>query len=453
MKLSYFILSASILSSSVLAKAITVKEFLDLYQNSDPEFKSLELSQKSLDYFIDEALPSRKTVLSISNENGYTSDSAQNTTVLSGEVLKEIIETGTQLSVSHTKTKRPDRAENVTEFRVEQSLYRNMFGRDVRLKKDALSLQRDLQKMQFTENYEQLLSDSLNQYLLLNKATNDLSLAQRIYEEANNLYKNISDKRKSQIASQTDVKRSRLLVLLRKQELITAKSTLATLKKQIEQTLGLDNFSLDSKQSNKLLNILLNNVNSHQKISYNRLRTHRILTLKEEVLQKEETLAGRLDSPQLDLIAGYNKDDSTRFSTRVQRDEKVVGLSLTVPFGDSQAKAVHQISKIDSKKASISKKINKLSVNKEIESIKAMLLESREQLKVDKEKVSLVKSILKDDEGRYRIGKIDLESLIEIKNNFATYRAQYEASKLKYAQIALDWLSITDQLIKFKEQI
>src|SRR5690606_20905234 len=119
------------------------------------------------------------------------SENNADTLRLSGGIQKEIIQSGTELSITHTKTERPDREEKVTEFRLEQSLYKNFLGSDVRLKRETLSEEEKLLYLQMLENYEEYLVSITTAFLDYRKAALDLKLARDIYDEASKLQKNV----------------------------------------------------------------------------------------------------------------------------------------------------------------------------------------------------------------------------------------------------------------------
>ena len=132
----------------------------------------------------------------------------------------------------------------MTQFRIEQSLYKNFLGRDVRLKKISLKHEKELGKLKVLEEYEEYLLLLANAYLDYQKAYLDAKLSEKIYHESLKLERNVRNKLKSKIANRTDMNRSRLLVLLKKEDLINKKKALDLIKKEVSKLTGLKGSSL-----------------------------------------------------------------------------------------------------------------------------------------------------------------------------------------------------------------
>jgi len=421
-------------------------QHIKLSLENDPEYAQVINEGKKVKYLVDQGLPSRQLILSLSNENGYSSDSDQNTNLVSGELSKEVIETGTAFSLSHTKTIRPDRQENVTQVRLEQSLYKNMFGRDVRLKKESLLDEEKLKILEVKELEESYFVKILKSYLELSKAYKEYMLSKQIYNESIKLKDNVKAKYKSKIASLTDLNRSKLLVLLRREEISKKKITFDSLKKQIEKMINSEITSFNADGVSQLTVKLQKLVKNFDGSNWSSTRTSQISKLRESISAKESKLLERANSPELNLLIGYNKDDSTRFATAIKRDETVVGLQLEIPFGDTKSKASYHISKVDLIKSRLDNQRNAIEFEKSTEVILNQLKQVKDQLDIDTEKVELTKLIIKEEEKRFATGRIELEDYIQLKSDYATYRVNQEQSKLNFSQALVDCAALNDSL-------
>jgi outer membrane protein TolC len=431
---------------SAYSAELNLLKHLKLSFQNDPDFQQIIQDKQRLKFIVDQGLPSRQVTLSVSNENGYSSESDQNTTLTTGELSKEIIESGTELSLSHTKTTRPDRKENVTQIRLEQSLYKNMLGRDVRLKKESLEEQKKLNSLELQELQEQYLSKILKKYLELSKSYRDYILAKNIHEEAKRLKSNVESKLNSKIASVTDLNRAKLLILLREEEFLEKQNIFESLKSQIIKTISFEFDQFVESDSDKLINILQKLETKLSNPQWESTRSSKIATYKEDFLRKEAVLKDRFNSPELNLVVGYNKDDSSRFSTVIKRNEAVVGLRLEVPFGDTRSSADSQLANIDLLKSQTEYKKDALEYQRQKTIMLNKLKQVKEQLQIDSKKVKLTKMILKDEQKRFSIGRIELETLIQLKTDFASYRVKEEQSKLGHAVVLIDWLNLNDAL-------
>ena len=168
--------------------------------------------------------------------------------------------------------------------------------------------------------------------------------------------------------------------------------------------------------------------------------------LREGLRSKESTLLNRVKAPDFKLVGGYSADNSSRFSSTVNRNETVVGLKLDIPFGDTKSSADYQISKVELLKSQIQRKNKSIEFEKLKEMLSKQLKQAREQIRIDSEKIRLTKLIIKDEEKRFSIGKIDLEALIQLKSDYATYRTQQDRSKFLYGQTLIDYLAMYDAL-------
>src|SRR5690606_20397996 len=121
-----FCLSAPLSATS--KKKISANEFITLATKFDSNAENIVSEKLRLRFMVEQGLPTSQTLLSVQQEYGLSTTGAGTTSVLSAGISKNIITSGTQLSLSRTMTDRPDREEEVTELRVEQSLWRNSLG-------------------------------------------------------------------------------------------------------------------------------------------------------------------------------------------------------------------------------------------------------------------------------------------------------------------------------------
>ena len=439
-------LSLFIFSTLRFANRLDLEKYIKLSIKNNPAFAEVDVDKEALDYIVDQGLPSREFTLSLRSENGYNADSDDNTTSTSAALSKSVIESGTDFTISHSRVTRPDTRENVTEIRLEQSLYKNAFGQNVRLKKSSLLTQKDFKELESEEAREKLFSQILKTYLELSKAYRDFKLAKALENEAIKLEKNVASKAKQRVATSTDLKRAKLLVLLRKEEVLEKETTYKTLKNQIEENLSYDFTSFVESDSEKLIKQLTTLYRAQEQPSWASTRSFKIAQLRDKFNANEATLLAREDSPDVSFIIGYNKDDSSRFSTSIERSETVVGLKLEVPIGDTQARANYQAAKLNHLKSNIQSRKDALEFSRQKTVLLNNLKQAQGQLSVNQSKVKLTADIVMEEERRFSIGRLDLDTLIELKSDYASYRAALEQSKLIYGMILIDWLELADNL-------
>ena len=434
-------------------EVLTLKKFIALTEKHDPKYNQIFLENERLKYIKDKNLPSRQFTLTISDEYGFSNNQKSNTSVINGKIEKEIIESGTEFSLSQLRITRPDRKENVTQFRIEQSLYKNFLGRDVRLKKISLKHEKELGKLKVLEEYEEYLLSLANTYLDYQKAYLDAKLSEKFYHESLKLERNVRNKLKSKIANRTDLNRSSLLVLLKKEDLINKKKALDLIKKEVSKLTGLKVSSLIPSLLGEKYLSLTQWRGYFSDSSTKKPRALLIAELEEEIAKKNAILKNRENDFSLDLIAGYSHDDSKRFSSIINRDETVVGLKLEIPLGDSKGNAESKIAKIEQYRAQFKKEEATLQIDKNLTDLKSELNELEEKVKINKRKIEISKQILQDEQRRYTYGKIGLEKLIEISNNYAEYRFKYQASVVDLGKTIFKLYALKGRLIEIKDKL
>ncbi len=423
-----------------------MKEFLIAATKNDPSVKNILNDNQKVDFIINGGLPSRQITLGVENEFGISSGSGQNISVLSGSLSKDFIETGTNLGFKYVNSDLPGRQENITEFRVEQSLYKNFFGRDVRLKKESLIIEQEIIRLETLETYENYIKDISKQYLDYSQAFLDKNIAEKIYEGSIKLQNNVLEKNKKRIASQIDVDRANLLVLLKKESLINKTRNLESrlhkinrlISQNVNQYLPEVDFNISS---NEVLTKLADNT------EFFGFRTYRIINLKEEKSYKAVTLTQRLTDPKFNLFAGYDIENSKRFSTMVNQNQAVVGIKFEMPLWDTKSKAELMSTSLELQKIELLKKSTLLDLEKERNELVSQLRESNEKLALSKEKVEITKRILALEDKRYKYGKIELEKLIEIGNDFEEYQFKYHFDLINHNKLLVDFLALKDQLL------
>jgi hypothetical protein len=438
---------------AVARDRLTIKEFLNLAEVNDPNFKKIIKDRDKLTFLIDQGLPSRQITLSVENEYGLGTNGEGHTSILEGTVSKEIIESGTTLSVSHVKTSRPDRDEDVTEIRLEQDLYKNLLGRDIRLKKQALKEEEQIVRLQVLEAYEDYLIKILGEYLDFKKAYLDKELAKVAYNDSVRLRNNVSEKKTKKIASQTDLDRSDLQVLLRKEDLINKRKILQSRWEGVQAIVGTAQDMMPSGDSLFLRGDFIDKSLKNDQGKTNHLRLSKIVDFQLSIASKEVKLSKRASNPSLKLIGGYNVDQSERFSSTVNRNEAVVGFKLELPLWDTQSSASKKGAIYAEQKADLEKEIVENRLTKEIKDTKNQLNEMKNKISVSKQKVEVTKRIMKAEEKRYQHGNIDLDDLIEMKSDFYEYRYQYQTDILEYNKVLLGWLSLNDRLLDIKGEL
>jgi len=440
-----FVLGNLLLSTALSAQnQVSFLEFIELAKKNDPNLAAITADEKRTEFLTELGLPARSLLLQASRQYGISTTDKQNTTSTNVDISRSFLTTGTTLSASYTKSDLADRTEEVQQFRLEQSLFRNLFGKYGRLQESALKDEVKSLEMQIAETYEDYMQDLGALYLDYAQAWHNVELAKVILQETKNLLSNVTKMKSNSIASKTDVERAKLQVSLREEDLTTQKNQMAALQARMEAITGIDG---DFTPDLDTFKVMLSKVRETG-VEPEDLRVSKIAIYNEKNATKNLKLANSLSRPNVSIIAGYNIDQSSRFGTAVNREEQVLGLELSMPFGDTQNQALQKEASLNKLKSGISKRAQQVDNKRAFKTLKNNLISSKSVMKLNLQKVELSEKVYAGDLKRYQYGQLSLDRLIEAKNDFSLYRYQLFASAASYYKAALDWLSFSDDLVE-----
>ncbi|MCB0422169.1 MAG: TolC family protein [Bdellovibrionales bacterium] len=433
---------------SLNASELTLSQFLKRAQTHDPEYQILAKEKEKIVTTIDEGLPNSGVTLAVDAEKGL-GDPAQSggSSILTGSLSKDIVTTGTSLKVSHTDTSRPDRDEDVTEVRIEQDLFKNLLGRDTRLKKVALQETSKALYLELDEKTEDYLQKVISVYLDFKKAQLDTQLAESALKATIRLENNIRARFRRSVATKTDIDKAHLQVLLRQEELIEKKRTLSTYIEDIRKVTQLAETNLNASTTDSTLQKIYQKFNSH-KFETEQARLYLAYEIRESVAEKEALLADRELHPELNLIAGYDIDQSRRFSSTVSRSEAILGLNLQFPISDSVSQALRKKAILERAQAQLDKKLALEKVAQSRNNATQSVLSSEKLTALTEKKVLIAKRVYEDETKRYNFGKLDLDILINLEKNLLNYQYQHQSEKIQYSKAIIEWLNVHDLLLE-----
>ena len=446
MKLSSVLISLSFAFSPIYAKELNMPEFIGLLQKHDPGYKSIFADEKAAEYIVEKGLPNSQLLLSLEQENGYTSRQG-NTSDFTTTLSKEFVSTGTTVSASYNKSKQIGTNVNLTRLRVEQSVLNNSFGRDVRLQKSALEMEKDFTLMQVQENYEDYLEENLTTYLEFRRAFQNMNLSKKIYDEAKKLQDNVKKRFGSSVATNTDMARGELLVLERQETYLDASRSFIEMKKIIHTLTGNSLTDALPNKDSKLIEILEGLMAKSKNVIGDETRLFLIAQKTESVRDIEYRLSKRTNNPTLNVVAGFNRDESERYNATANRNEAVIGVKLDIPLFDEQQKATAASLGVEKYKAEMIKRKALITFRNEVADLKDKIDTLKMRVTIGRKKIKVTQTILEQEQRRYKIGRIDLETLIDTVNNFANSRIDLNTNEVEYAKSMIQWLSLNDQLV------
>lgn len=447
-KIKYYpVLLSLFISTITIAQenALSVRNYIELLKKNDPNFELIINEKLKKDYLVDQGLPSREFLLSATTEYGFALDDSENTNQVGVNLTKSLIESGTDISLSRSQNKLSDRKETLTKVEIEQKIFNDGLGSNTRLKKKALEKEVSILELQIQESYEDYIKEKLEVYFDLGRLYSELESSKEIYAEAKKLYSQVQAKAKKSIATTTDLKRAKLQMLVREDELLENenlyKKSLLTISSYIGKKLQkeIPEFSFDFHKKIK-----------KTPFSEDDLRGLRSFKIKDDLLQNSKAyleIEKSSSGASASIIAGASMDDSKRFNTTVKNEELLIGLRVDIPFGDTVQEANEKEKNYNYIKARLEKKnyiTERLATIKEIE---LELKSKQKRLQLAKEKAQLAQSIVNEDNKRYENGRLDLEELISTRNNRVSYQKAYLNEQMAYNKLVVEFLSATDSLI------
>lgn len=431
-----------------------LKTFLHTSYKNDPQLKKILNDKNVLKYLVDQGLSGNEFVLSLNSETGYVSNQDENNSTLEASLTKKFITTGTNIALTHSKTIRPGQEGTTSGIRLEQSLLKDSFGSNVRLKRDSLQLQQLLGELEAAEKLEAYLLSLSSEYLNLKRLALEVQLAKSQLSQARELQRNIKRKFKSKIASIADLNRGELLVLSREENVLEKKQEFNQLKQSLVSVIGEEySFRLNSDLDtilNKLTNI---HISIKSNVDISQTRSFIMAKKREEIASKNLDLSVKEQGASLSFVAGFNRDDSSRFSTIIKQDETVVGFKLDIPIGDSQGRANESVAKIQKLSSHYERIRSKNDFDANLKQINSNLSNLKSKLALNKRKVKLTKELLKEETKRYSIGQIDLEQLISIKNDSFDLENSGLGIQIEYMNTLFSWLALTDNLLGIESKL
>jgi len=431
-------------------KLLTIEQFIDLAQKNDPDFEKIISEKNKIDFLTDQKLPTRQILLNLQSEYGLVTDNTTRNSKFAASLSKKIIESGTTLTLAQTNTKETNDTEKQTAIKIGQSLYKDFLGRDTRFQKDTIGLEMEIIKLQILDNYENYIADISKNYLDFTQSYMHLKLAKEIYKETLKLEKNVFEKRQKNIATTTDVNRIKLQVILKKEDMTNREIDFSAQKEKMKRIMGHD-IGEELPQTNIDLTKIFSLDFDKTILNNNTIRSFKIQQLNEQITSNYHQLSKRNNYPDVNLVASYNYNQDKTRATKTSESEGVIGINVAIPFNNTSGNA--EISNEFLKYTQA--KIDTRRVSKDIEQkffeYKKKLTELKTILNLSKEKVHIATSILEDENRRYSYGKIGLEKLIEIKNDFSEYRFKYQTDLINLNKSFLDWLNLKDLLLAKKD--
>lgn len=447
MKLLFLINLLLLIPLTSPAKSLSLKEFIKLSIEKDEEFQSLEIDKEKAKYLVDQSLDSSALRIELGAERGYVdsgdSTNSSNTIGLS----KNFASTGTSLTFSNTESVQPNIDSKQSEIKIEQSLWKNAFGKDRRLLERNLNSEAELLTQQTEEALEEYLRDCIVSFFEYQLSHSRYLLAKENFEDSKKLFIQVKQKFSKRIATKTDLEKSELEMLSTEQELLLRQQEWKALGVSLARIVGSNEFSLTKDQLEDIYK-KLSQLQVKEK-SIELIRDVLIARKRYELAKGEALYLQNQEKSELNLVLGSSKEKSVRYSSSVDQRENFVGLEYTLLLDNRQAKANATVAKMEESKQMLKERMDRKSTEDSIKELK-LQLQYRARVKDLLEKKNLLaRSVYQKEKQRYSYGKIDLDSLLERKKTYIASQKDYQENLLNYLGLSISWLELNDELISF----
>lgn len=441
-----------ILGSSPLwatdGNVIGLEAFLRIARQSDKAAAIVLHDKKQLAYLEDLMVSSSALLASIQNEYGFAFGEGDRSMSLRGGLEKSFEQTGTSLSGSYTKNKRENVEEEVIRLDLEQSLFKNAFGKQARHEKQVAEWKKEAVVLELVEAFEDYTEQAIGAYLDWQLGILKRVVVQRIYEDAKRLQVNIKRRFRQSVANRVDVDRIGLQVLVREDALAAAEVELVHAEEAVQAMASFD--QTDSRKPETQIRFLDQRVvpKPEDPALLTNSRGLAALRLSEKIERAEADILDEELDPDLKFLAGFQYDDSRRYTTSTTRKEALVGFSLDWPFFNAQGRAKVQEAAFQAGAARLQKELFEQQLRADLISNAADIAQNRKRVTVGSEKVRLAKRVLKAETARYEQGRVDLETLISAQQSLAQTHLDELTSQTALAKSVVAWLRLVDQLIQ-----
>jgi outer membrane protein TolC len=154
--------------------------------------------------------------------------------------------------------------------------------------------------------------------------------------------------------------------------------------------------------------------------------------------------------PSIDLFAEYSIKADDR---RLDNDDKRVmaGVSIDYPFPGQVKHAEYETARVDHEKSTLEKINTHVRLYTQLRNIYREIKATRELIKIADKKIKVARSIVEDDRINYSYGKVILNNFIDEVNALDQNRFSKIQYSIRLKKLIIDWLTLTDRLVRRKE--
>lgn len=439
--------------AGTLGRKISIDEFISLATKNDTVFEQILIDELVLQYRKDLKLPANDIVVAVKGQYDFMLSQNREEPATAVSLSRLFPYTGTTVSAEYEVTPSFSSTTSSSEFtfKVSQSIARNAFGKSTRLQDKIIGFEVDVAEHQIIEAYEDYLATIIVGYYEWYEAYENLRVAESSYRENLKLLDNIKQRQKSSVALSIDVNKINLQVLAKEEALIE-------LRERYQKTLNFVRQAIRYEGTEELIPDepdLYAGVDVSFDKDYAEFtqtsRTYKILNLLEEKSSFE--VAKNADDllPSINLLFSYNAEGDD-FGIKNEDNKVFAGVSMDWPLPDKVERAEYETSKVNLYKTKLSTTNAYYQLHTDIKNLFLQIERERQLASIAREKIELAQSVLKDEAKNYSFGKVTLNDYIAAVNVLDNNRFNLILHDAQRKKLLVEWLRITDRLIR-KEEI
>jgi len=436
------------------ARTLSLDEFIKLACAKDRVFEQILIDNLKLKYKKRLELPAGDIVLTSKAE--YTAlvkneDKGYPTYEISLSRLFPY--TGTEIEAGYDSTMKEAALGDIDAelyTMVSQPVAKNAFGRSTRLLDKITGIEIDVARYQVVEAYEEYLSSIIGIYYDWYEAYENVRTAENSYNENLKLLENVKERQKNNIALPVDVNKVRLQVLRKKESLIELKSLYDEYTNLLKKSIGYEiTGGLLPHPGDQYDNITIEFDEDYMRFK-EESRTSAMLDMLEEKSALELDRDADDLLPSIDLYGKYSVKADDR---RLEKDDKkiIAGISIEYPFPGQVERAEYETSKIERENRVLEKVNTHIRIYTELRNIYREIQMTRKLIEIAEEKIAVAQAVVDDDTVNYSYGKVILNNFIDEVNQLDQNRFSRIQYGIRLKKLIIDWLTLTDQLVKKKE--
>ena len=426
---------------------LTLAEFIQRAASNDLTFEAILIDQLPLPYRRILLLPDDDIMMKIKYQHHFYLNQNTDSTQASIGLSKLFPYQGTEVSLTYNKfaARDPANEDSSLELLLSQPIARNAFGKSTKLQDQIIGLENDISRYQIVEAYEDYLASLTAAYYNWYSAFENLKVGKASYRANTKLMKNILERQRQNIALPIDVNKMKLLLVAKKENVISLQETYDNYTNLIYRAIRHDSpvALVPVKPEQPATEVQFDQ--AYQQFVQTS-RTYKVLDLLEKQTGLEVKKAADDLLPSTNLLLGARLDGNDWGISQTERS-LFAGIQVELPFGRKVDKAKHELAKIEHQKTELSNKNKYTELRTNLKNIHLQIERENKLIATANDKVRLAKAILKDEAVNYSYGRVTLNDYIDAVNLVDNNQFNYIDHIVKRNKLMVEWLRLTDKLV------